>query len=376
MSDLMIAIIILLLIVGITVAFLWRRNSLLFKIGLRNIPRRRAQTTLIVVGLMLSTLIISSAFTTGDTISASLRNTAYELADRVDHLVVFNDEANVNVTRQSAIVPQQVADDLKTEFANDPEIEGFTRVVFDTVPILNTRTGLSSPRAFLLGLDLNEINALGGLPSIEGTPLIISSLDPHKSIINSSMAKEINAIPGDRIQVRALGRTETFTISEVVGDSLVTGKLDPANPEGIVIQLEEAQRIFNLEDKLNGIGVTVRGGIKGSVNQSTAIDEKLNNYFDEKSRHEILTSVPYEKRVYAQPYTKPETGAVSKNDSDSLIKSDPFKADAINDAETFGSIFDRSRNSVNISYFCNARRRTQTRNGDITCYWNGPISTS
>jgi putative ABC transport system permease protein len=33
-------------------------NRIVLKIGLRNIPRRPAQTTLIVVGLMLSTLII------------------------------------------------------------------------------------------------------------------------------------------------------------------------------------------------------------------------------------------------------------------------------------------------------------------------------
>ena len=37
-----------------------RRNPVLFKLGLRNIPRRRAQTVLIIIGLMLSTAIITS----------------------------------------------------------------------------------------------------------------------------------------------------------------------------------------------------------------------------------------------------------------------------------------------------------------------------
>ena len=54
------------------VAFIAVRNPVMFKMGLRNIPRRPAQTSLIVVGLMLSTLIMSAAFGTGDTLTSSI----------------------------------------------------------------------------------------------------------------------------------------------------------------------------------------------------------------------------------------------------------------------------------------------------------------
>ena len=47
-----------LLIVG-GIGVLALLNRIVLKIGIRNIPRRPAQTALIVVGLMLSTLIIS-----------------------------------------------------------------------------------------------------------------------------------------------------------------------------------------------------------------------------------------------------------------------------------------------------------------------------
>ena len=52
----------------------------MFKLGVRNIPRRRAQTTLIVLGLMLSTVIISAAFTTGDTVDRSVTCQVYSHA--------------------------------------------------------------------------------------------------------------------------------------------------------------------------------------------------------------------------------------------------------------------------------------------------------
>ena len=63
--DLIMYVMVALLAVALaTVGFVAFRNPVMFKIGVRNIPRRRAQTTLIVVGLMLSSLIISAAFTT------------------------------------------------------------------------------------------------------------------------------------------------------------------------------------------------------------------------------------------------------------------------------------------------------------------------
>src|SRR5215208_7552049 len=72
----------------LTVAWVAWRRPVIFKLGVRNIPRRRAQTTLIVVGLMLSTLIISAALGTGDTVGYSMTSEAYDRLGEVDELVV------------------------------------------------------------------------------------------------------------------------------------------------------------------------------------------------------------------------------------------------------------------------------------------------
>src|SRR5690349_13263620 len=48
-------------------------NRVLFKMALRNIPRRRAQTVLIVFGLMLATLITTASLAVGDTSAYSLQ---------------------------------------------------------------------------------------------------------------------------------------------------------------------------------------------------------------------------------------------------------------------------------------------------------------
>src|SRR5919106_5848165 len=98
------------LLVGLALCLLsvawvaWRR-PVIFKLGVRNIPRRRAQSTLIVVGLMLSTLIIAAALGTGDTIDHSITSDVYDNLGNVDELVVAGQdtEASADLTSQTPL---------------------------------------------------------------------------------------------------------------------------------------------------------------------------------------------------------------------------------------------------------------------------------
>ncbi len=68
-------------------AYLSARNPVLMKIGLRNLVRRPTQAILIILGLTLSTIIIVSAFGTGDTLSYSVRRQAVAAYGQVDEIV-------------------------------------------------------------------------------------------------------------------------------------------------------------------------------------------------------------------------------------------------------------------------------------------------
>src|SRR3989337_360313 len=98
----------------------------LFGIPLRNIPRRVAQTTLTVVGLMLSTLIISAAFTTGDTVDASITNQIFTLSGHMDELVLprSQDDAGGGAIGSDASIPAATAEQLEAAIAGDPNIDG------------------------------------------------------------------------------------------------------------------------------------------------------------------------------------------------------------------------------------------------------------
>ena len=328
MSDLLIGVVVLLIIVGVVVASLAWRHPLLFKLGIRNLPRRRAQTVLIVLGLTISTLIISAAFTTGDTFSSSLRNIAFEITGPIDHTIDYDAQAGSTVSQRDAVVPEQVAAELKAEFADDPDIAGFVRVIFDVVAAENVDTKQAEPMLFLLGLDPAEVDATGGIPALEGGGNIrLSELGAGKIIVNESAVEQLAAQVGNRIQLRVLGREHEFEVSALAEDTLLSGKVNLAEPQGVVIHLRDAQAIFDQPERLSGIGVTVRGGIEGALERSAAVDAKLNRFLEQRAGEEVLEGVPEEERIYADRFGRP------------LFVSDPFKADTVNDAEDFGSIF-------------------------------------
>ncbi|MBP8109707.1 MAG: hypothetical protein KAZ38_18980, partial [Caldilineaceae bacterium] len=63
------------------------RRRIIFKMGVRNIARRRTQTGLIILGLTLSTVIIVSALSIGDTLTYSVRRHAINAFGEIDQVI-------------------------------------------------------------------------------------------------------------------------------------------------------------------------------------------------------------------------------------------------------------------------------------------------
>src|SRR6516162_970719 len=81
-----ILLVITLVIIG-GVGLLALTNAIFFKIGVRNIPRRRTQMLLIVFALMLSTTLLTSVLATGDVITAAVQTVAVSNLGTVDETI-------------------------------------------------------------------------------------------------------------------------------------------------------------------------------------------------------------------------------------------------------------------------------------------------
>jgi len=210
------------LLIILYLMLLYWRNPVLVKLGLRNIPRRPSQSILIIIGLALSTTIIISAFSTGDTLSSSLRRQAIAAYGEIDEilappllslLISLSDEQGPDTTTNSddptaetaAISQNQQQFDnltagglttaltvldgglpgiteeryiqLRDEAAADPLIDRVAASILFPTIIRNNTTGQGEPLGFIFAVD-NDYDQSFGLTTIEGDAVEMETLQP------------------------------------------------------------------------------------------------------------------------------------------------------------------------------------------------------
>jgi len=260
-----------------TVAYVVLRNRIMFKMGVRNIPRRMAQTVLIVIGLMLSTLIISAALTTGDTVDRSMTNWVYNLAGHLDEIVEFDVEKTGNGAAEP-FVPESAVAELEAALGDDPDIDGIAPALFEPVPVINPRTGLSTPSAFLTGADPERMDGFPDIVSLDGKVLDVGTLAPDEIYLNESGKEELDAQPGDTLQVFVAGIAAPFKVVDIVRDTYITGAItteEGQSQDGMVTRLDVAQRLFDREGEVDFIGISNRGGVRDGMALSDTVAEKV-----------------------------------------------------------------------------------------------------
>jgi putative ABC transport system permease protein len=284
-----------LLIGGVTaillyLLWLWLRNPVLMKLGLRNLARRRAQSVLIVIGLTLSTVIVISALGVGDTLRYSVQRQAVSAYGRVDEIIappllsMMASLANPNVDPAEAEAVQEAADgllsggidsvlalaqgglpsidtarleQLRADAASEPLIDGVAgAIVFPTI-IRNVNSGQSEPLGFIFAVD-NDYPQNFGLTAVDGRPLTMEGLEPGVGNIFAQASSLLAVVPALTEQFSAVqtqfGGENGITVDSVgvlqalagLG-ALLTG-VDPASLPALEISL----------DTLDQLGVNTR----------------------------------------------------------------------------------------------------------------------
>ncbi len=258
------------------------RSRVMFVMGIRNMPRRIAQTTLIIIGLMLSTLIISAAFTTGDTVDRSLSAQIYRLLGHADEWVQRSGEGEQAPIGVESVISADLTQELRTdvETAADPNIDGFLPVLRGSVPVTNERSGQSEPSVNFAGLD---VESLDGFPDVisskTGEQLDVASLGPDEAFMNQSAADDLATEAGDQVKVFVQGQPHEFTIVDIVKDRLLTGAGDFGALEGMVTRLDTLQELFGQPGDVSFIVISNRGGVREGVKSTEEVVATLDRAF-------------------------------------------------------------------------------------------------
>jgi len=249
------------------------RNPVIFRLGVRNVPRRKAQTALIVIGLMLSTLIMAAAFTTGDTISYSISDVVYRALGRVDEVVQVKSAAGGLSTGR---VPESVLTDLEARFAGDPDIAGFVPAVQEPVPLFDARTQQAEAIGILAGVDAARIGVIGGVDGIDGKSLDIASLGANEAYLNATGADKLNARVGDSVTIFYGNAPMMFTVRAIVRDGVLNGSSGQSGTAfpGLLVPLDRARAIIN-KPGYGAIYVANTGTARTGIVHSDAAAAKL-----------------------------------------------------------------------------------------------------
>jgi putative ABC transport system permease protein len=254
------------LVIVIGVFVLAITNRIFFKIGVRNIPRRRVQMVLIIFALMLSTTLLSSALATGDVITSTVQSVAVDNLGSVDE--------NVS-PRHGSFFDDYVYTRLVNLKKHDSNIVGVSGVLIESSLLVADVTS-RQVRSNVTGMGIipGSEQDFGGVKTENGAQqLHIADLRPNDVYLNHTTAQFMNAHAGDTLYIYARrwpNKRYIMHVKAIVADGGLAGAL-PYMLTGVnTFRLIEHRR-----DDLTNVYVANRGGGTKSVNLSPVVEDEI-----------------------------------------------------------------------------------------------------
>ena len=310
------------------------RNRVSFRMAARNLPRRSTQTILVVLGLMLATMLFSASFTTGDTLTNSLRVESLKNLGQVDVQVQAKgsgtsgqQQFGQTTSERANYFDAKVADDVRDRLSDENRVSGVAPAAIETVPVTAKGSDLSEPSTDVLGLDESSMNGFDSLKTASDKTLNTSDLGKNEVYLSADAANGLDVGKGDEIEATFAQTLDPNALPNAPPDAAaVAGALpvpqpsdltvagvyesgaNPASPTSMVMPLQRLQEQVGEEGSINTVLITHKGpAIEGAAGTDATIDT-------------------------LQPLLE-----------DNDLKAEPVKKDAIDQAdsggETFTSIF-------------------------------------
>lgn len=262
-------------------AWILIRHRVIFRMAIRNIPRRPVQTILIVIGLMLSTTIIAAALTTGDIMQHTIRSDVFQVAGYSDEFIVKAGQDEEQARPLDGVTfPESVLHDLRAEVGDDPNIDGMMPIFSEPVPVLHPAADRGQPMLNMVGFDFDQIDAFGGLETTSGESIDLAQLSDREIILGETPSGRLDAEPGDRLQLFVQNQPVNVTVAAIAPDSMLTGMNDVGQPGGFSMTLPAVQEIAGKPGEISLISITNRGDASSGVELSDEVVATLGTVLD------------------------------------------------------------------------------------------------
>ena len=111
-------------IIALIILGLALTNRIIFKMAARNFVRRKAQSVIVIAGLMIGTAIISSALVVQDTMTYAFEVDVYNRLGEVDE-----DIMGLNSIGTVTYFSESIYDSMYNKLTNFPKIDGVAPII-------------------------------------------------------------------------------------------------------------------------------------------------------------------------------------------------------------------------------------------------------
>lgn len=273
----------LLLIIAVIVAVLvidGLRHRILFRMGFRNIFRRKTNTVIVILGLMIATAIISSSFGVGDTMENMVEGEIYKEWDETD-VTVFNTTEDGNLKP----VSYETYLNLRSDIEEVENVGGVLGEVHGYASVSNPDSRLSRPQTNLIGTDLQEVDAFGHFYK-DGEPLDID-LAEGEILIDENLADDVEAETGAELTLFTARYPDgrNYTLIEIVDNE---GRAAFRGGRKVFMDLNEGQDALYLQDQINYIRITSISDVEGGIEYSDQIFSDVEQILKENEEYSGL----------------------------------------------------------------------------------------
>ena len=257
------------------VAGLALRNRIFFKLGLRNMTRRRARTATIVAGLMLGTAIVATALATGDIMANTVRSTVITALGNTDEIVSARtaDTSSLTTVGQATgtryLIPSETSA-IVNAASGSSLVDGVTPAIIEPVAVQDTKHGRSEGQVVLFAADPARMAGFGSIHGSAGSAVSLSDLRPGQIFLNKEGAKELGTRPGERLTVLAAGHAATVTVRDVV-----TYEGAGTDKYALLMPLTGAQQLLGVGGQVQEVLVSNVGGPVSGATHTSAVQKVL-----------------------------------------------------------------------------------------------------
>ena len=235
------------------------RRRVLFKLGVRNLSRRRGRTTIIVGGLMLGTMIIGAALGFGDIMANTVRTSVLTSLGNTDEIVSARsgEAPQIATLGQGATARYLTAEEtaaVVTAARNSPAVDGAAPAISESVAVRNQTSRSNEPRVTLFAIDPDAMSGFGAVESESGEAVDLDVLQLGEAFVNSDAADDLQAREGDRLVVYAAGKQSVLVVrGEVRYDGTGTDRA------ALLMPLSNGQQILGVGDRVQHVLVSNEG---------------------------------------------------------------------------------------------------------------------